>query len=169
MRNRRWLIIGLIVSLTVNLALAGFVIGRMSRPGPAPGVLDPSLSLFRVIRELPDERRDNFRPTMREHFRALRVDIRRMRAAQRGINEALAQEPFEPEALNGALQEFRAALLDGQQDNHQVLVEVAATMTPEERRMLLEAMKRPRPGYSRGPHRPDKREGVDDREAARPR
>jgi uncharacterized membrane protein len=154
MRNRRWLVVTLIVSLAVNLALAGFVAGRISRPESGFSMLDPSISLFRVIRELPEARRDEFRPTVREHFRAVRGDIRRMRRAQRGISQALASEPFEPDELDRSLHEFRAALLDVQQGNHRVLVTVAGAMAPEERQMLLEAMKRPH--RSRGPHRRDR-------------
>ena len=159
MRNRSWLAVGLVVSVAINLALAGFVAGQMSRPGPVPTALDPSLSLFRVLREMPEPRRAAFRPTVHEHFRTLRSDLRRMRAAQRGIDQALSREPFEAQALATALEDFRAALLDGQEDNHEVLVKVAGEMTPEERRMLLEAMKRPRHEHRRGPHGPGKRGG----------
>jgi uncharacterized membrane protein len=149
MRNSKWLVIGLIASIAVNLALAGFVAGRISVPGPVPAGLDPSLSLYRVLHQLPDPRREAFRPTVRAHFHSMRGELRRMREAQRGINEALTQEPFEPEALGRALQDFRAALLDGQQDNHHVLIEVATSMTPEERLLLRDAMIRHR---SRPPH-----------------
>lgn len=149
MCNRNWLVIGLIVSLAVNLALAGFVVGQMSRPGPVPAALDPSLSLFRVLREMPEPRRESFRSTVKEHFRTLRGDIRRIRAAQRGIEQALAREPFEAEALETALAAFRVALLNGQEDNHEVLVEVATQMTAEERQVLLSAMKRPRHDHRR--------------------
>jgi uncharacterized membrane protein len=148
MRNRNWLIIGLIVSVGANLALAGFVAGQMSRHD-RPASMDPSFGLFRVLRELPDARRDEFRPTMREHFRGLRGDLRRMGVAQRGIDEALAREPFAPEALAEALAAFRAALLDSQQSNHEVLVKVAASMTPAERELMVDAMKRPRAIYRR--------------------
>lgn len=143
MRNRKWLVIGLVLSVGANLALAGYLVGQMSRPDRPP-MLDPSLSLFRVVRELPDARRDLFRPTMREHYRVLRGDIRRLREAQRGIDQALAREPFEAEALALALESFRGALLTSQQDNHALLVNVAASMTADERQKLLQAMERPR-------------------------
>lgn len=163
MRNRSWLIIGLIVSLGANLALAGFVAGQMSRPDRS-ATLDPSFGLFRVLRELPDARRDEFRPTIREHFRVLRGDLRRMRAAQRGIDDALAREPFEPDALDRALADFRSALLDVQQANHEVLVEVAQSMSGPERARLVAAMKQPRGLYRRrarndGPDDDGRRDG----------
>jgi uncharacterized membrane protein len=156
MRNSKWLIIGLVVSIAANLALAGFVAGQMSRPGPVPAMLDPSLSLFRVIHQLPEARGEAFRPTVRAHFRSLRGDLRRMREAQHGINEALTQEPFEPEALEQALTAFRAALLDGQRENHQVMVKVAESMTSEERQVLLEAMQRPHREHAHKLHRVDR-------------
>lgn len=148
MGNRKWLVAALIVSLAVNLALAGFVAGRMSAPGPAPAMLDPAMSLFRVVRHLPDERREAFQPPLREHFRALRGDLRRMREAQRDINLALEEEPFQPQALAQSLSDFRDALLTSQQANHALLVRLAAEMTPQERLALREAMARrgPRPG-----------------------
>ena len=144
MRNNKWVLAGLVVSVALNLALAGFVAGRMTGPGPVPATMDPSLSLFRVIHQLPEERRDAFRTTVREHFRGMHGDLRRMRQAQRGINEALEREPFDAEALDSALQRFRSALLEGQQDNHALLVRVAATMTPQERQALRDAMTRHR-------------------------
>lgn len=143
MPSRKWLIALLVVSLAVNLALGGFLAGQMSRPD-RPAMLDPSLSLFRVVRELPEPRREEFRPTLRAHFRELRGDIRQLRAAQRGIDAALTAEPFRPEALSDALAQFRTALLDSQQRNHRLLVDVAATMTAGERARLVEEMKRPR-------------------------
>lgn len=148
MPSRKWLIALLGVSLAVNLALGGFLVGQMSRP-ERPTMLDPSLSLFRAVRELPDARRDEFRPTIRAHFRELRGDIRQLRAAQRGIEAALTEEPFRPDALDAALTQFRTALLDSQQRNHRLLVDMAAAMTPEERALLVEEMKRPRLMYRR--------------------
>lgn len=152
MYNRKWLIIVLVLSLAANLALGGFVIGRMSHGGPVPGVMDPSLSLFRMMRELPERRREAFRPTVREHFHDMRDELRRMRAAQRGINDALEQEPFDADALEQALTDFRAALVASQRDNHDLLVRVAAAMSHEERAILREAMVRRRPGHSDGGH-----------------
>ena len=139
----RWLIAALVVSLAVNLALAGFVAGRMTLPGPAPAALDPSLGMFRVLRELPEPRREALRPLMVEHFRSLRGDLHRMRAAQRRINQALATQPFDPDALSAALEGFRRALLDSQRDNHRALVRVAGDMTSEERALLRDALTRP--------------------------
>ncbi len=150
MRNRNWLVIGLALSVAMNLALAGFVAGRMLQPGPMPGMLDPSLSLFRVVHDLPEPRRDQFRATLREHFHGLRGDLRRIRHAQHDINAALEAEPFDPRALDEALDRFRASLMEGQRNNQALLVKVATAMTAEERRQLIEAMSHANPHHLHG-------------------
>jgi uncharacterized membrane protein len=157
--RHKWLIASLVASLAVNLALAGFVVGRLTLPGAVPATLDPSLSMFRVLRQLPEPRRDELRPIVRAHFVGLRGDLRRMREAQDHINAALATHPFDAAALNGALEGFRQALMDSQQANHRVLVRVAGDMTPAERELLREAMTRPpRHGPPRGrDHREESR------------
>jgi len=150
MRNS-WLIAGLVVSVGVNLMLGGFVVGRLSGPGPVPAALDPSVGMFRVLPRLPEQRREALRPQVRQHFRALRDELRRLRSAQHGINEALTAEPFAAEDLTAALARFRAALLASQEQNHALLVNVAGEMTAAERQLLREAMtRRQRPGQREG-------------------
>ncbi len=142
MSGNRWLLVALIASLAVNLGLAGFVVGRLSMPGPAPAALDPSLGMFRVLRALPEPRRESLGPAFREHFRGLRSELRSIRAAQGRINQALAAEPFDPDALSTALAGFRDALLASQRANHVLLVRTASAMTAEERQLLRDAMSR---------------------------
>lgn len=142
MGNSKWWIAALVVSLIINVALAGFVAGRLSHPGGPPVTLDPALGLFRVLHELPSERQEALRPAVREHFRAMRGDIRRMRTAQGNINDALIEQPFEADDLEAALLRFRQALLASQEGSHEALVAIVGAMTPEERLLLRNAMAR---------------------------
>jgi uncharacterized membrane protein len=142
MRSNNALVIALIVSLAANLALAGFVVGRMSAPGPAPAAMDPFLGSLRAMHRLPEERQAEIRPLLREHFRSLRPSVREMRRAQRHVNEALAREPFDPAALDDALTGFRGVLLQSQERSHEALIQLAATLRPEERIVLREVMTR---------------------------
>lgn len=152
MRTGKWLTIALVTSVALNLALVGFLAGRLSL---APGLAvppDPSLGAFRVLREFPESRREALRPLLREHLQAGRADLRRMRNAQERIQRALQAEPYDPTALDAALAEFRQALAASQQHGHEALSRLAAHMTPDERRQLLTAMAhRPR---EHGPARP---------------
>ena len=145
----KWLIAALVLSLAGNLALAGFVAGRISAPPPVPAGLDPMLGMFRVLHALPEARREVLRPEVRAGFRGLRDELRRMRSAQHGINAALIAEPFDQEALAAALARFRAALLDSQEHNHEALIRIAGRMTTSERQLLRDAMTRARPPQHR--------------------
>jgi uncharacterized membrane protein len=147
MRSNNLLVIALIISLAANLALAGFVAGRMSSAGPAPAAMDPYLGSLRAMHQLPEDRQAAMRPLLREHFRSLRPNVREMRRAQRRVNEALAREPFDPAALDEALTDFRTVLLQSQEHSHQALIQLAATLDPQERVVLREVMTRgPRSG-----------------------
>jgi uncharacterized membrane protein len=148
--SRKWTIVALVVSLTLNLLLAGFVAGRLFEPWMSPPRMDPSLAFFPALRELPEGRRDELRPLMREQFRHARGDMRRMRSAQREVHDALLAEPFSAAGLADALTAFRTALLASQEGSHAALVRLAEALTPEERRTLAMAM---REGpYRRFPH-----------------
>jgi uncharacterized membrane protein len=152
--SRKWIVGALVVSMALNLALAGFVAGRLLEPRMGPPRLDPSLALFPMLRDLPDARRDELRPLLRAEFRQARGEMRRMRVAQRDIRSALTAEPFSDAELAAALAAFRTALLASQEGSHAALVRLAQALTPEERRMLATAMRgsapRPfRPGSGR--------------------
>jgi len=139
--SRKWMISGLVLSVTLNLALAGFVAGRLFEPRMGPPRMDPSLAFFPALRELPEARRQELRPIMREQFRHARSDMRRMRDAQRSVHGALTAEPFSEAELTDALAGFRTALLASQEGSHAALVRLAQALTPAERRLLATAMR----------------------------
>ena len=89
MRSSKWLMITLAISLALNLALTGFVAGRASGTGMRHLAPDPSLGAFRLVRQLPEERREALRPLMREHYRGIRPKLRALHASQAKIRDAL--------------------------------------------------------------------------------
>ena len=139
--SRKWIVGGLVLSVTVNLLLAGFVAGRLLEPRMNPPHMDPTLALFPALRELPDARRAELRPLVREEFRKARPEMRRMMKAQRAINAALTAEPFSEAALSAALTDFRTALLASQEGSHAALVRLARELTPAERHLLVTSMR----------------------------
>jgi uncharacterized membrane protein len=136
------LILALLLSLAANLALGGFIAGRMSAPAspPAPVAMDPYVGSLRALRDLPEHRQAAMRPLLREHLRDLRPSVRDVRRAQRRVDEALTAEPFDPAALATALERFRTALLESQERSHGALVQLTGSLNPEERLALREAM-----------------------------
>lgn len=152
MRNK-WLIAALVVSMVVNLALAGFTVGRMTRDfAPLPG-LDPMVGVVRLVRFLEEDRRREVVGDLWERRRELRPSLRAIRGAQRDVAAALTAEPFDEAALRGALEGFRERLERSQARSHEMLATVAARLTPEERAYLARALSRPGPrtGHRAGP------------------
>jgi len=141
MNRFRWLAVLLAASVAVNFGLLGFTVGQLlsgARVGP---LHDPARGLFRSLRDLPEERRDELKPLLRSQMGGARPNLRHLRSAQRDVFESAAAEPFDRLALGDALQRFRDELLASQERGHRALVEVMAVLTEDERRQLLESMR----------------------------
>ena len=152
MRNR-WLVGGLVVSVVLNLLLVGFVVGRLASapPGMPP---DPTAGFGRLLRFLPEERREAVSPVLRGHMRDVMREARGLRSEHEAVYSALAAEPYDAAALSAALAALRATLNTTQEVAHRSLVEVAGTLTAAERRQLADAMRKPPWRQERRHHRP---------------
>ena len=143
MRTSRWLIGGLVLSVVVNLLLAGFVLGRLSGFGPPPAFgPDPTVGFFRMLGFLSDERRAAIVPDLRKQMGELMPTLRKVRGDQRAVFDALTADPFDPAALDAALAGLRANLTAAQVASHHSFVELAKQLTPAERKDLAGAMHR---------------------------
>ena len=157
MTKTRWLALALIVSLALNLALVGFLVGASGGPPWRAATFDPTAGLGRLMRFLPDERRTAvFGDT--DLRRDIRQSLRTMRRAQHGIEEALAAEPFDAERLAEALEDFRAQFAGNQERSHAAFVSIMEKLTVEERQRFVETI-----GHMRDPHRHGDRHRRDDR------
>ncbi|BBK38715.1 hypothetical protein STAQ_37930 [Allostella sp. ATCC 35155] len=139
---RRWLVPGfLLVSLALNVFLVSALVGRYARDhGPGPGA---PIGFRGLTDGLPQEARE----TVRDSFRARRTEIRQerqeLRAARRAVQEALAADPYDPDAARrafGALREASGELARLAQDS---LVEAAGRLPASQRRELLDQRERP--------------------------
>lgn len=132
----KWLIGGLAASLTLNLALIGFLIGTAFGP-PSWGRrgFDPTDGLARLVLFLGEERRRKLLDgrTRRE----IGASLQEMRRAQRALGKALTAEPFDREAVAAALAQFREQLAANQALSHAAFADMAAQLTPEERRRFV--------------------------------
>ena len=145
MTKLRWLAVLLALSVAVNLGLAGFAAGRMFSGAHGGPLQDPAWGLARALRGLPEERRAALRPMLRSQMRTLGPSFRHLRGAQRNLIESAAAEPFDRAALEGALARFRNELLASQERSHRAFVEVMAALNPQERKRVLESMRRRAP------------------------
>lgn len=140
-RTPRWIWPVLVLSLGANLAMAGIVAGRAMRSAD----VDPELGRYysRVLSALPEERRPAARAVLlaegspleaRQEFRG------KLMNATEAVSRALTAEPFDADALRGAL----AARMDvfrtrftGRQER---MIALAETLSMEERGLLAEEM-----------------------------
>lgn len=137
-RASRWLKIGLIASLALNVAFIGWGATRFAkhhRMGERPGAQIEE----RIARRLPDNAAQAFRQAMDTSRRGEPVSFHALR---RDIAEALAAEPFDRARLEALLSEHRGRLDRFQQGLQAGLLAAADTMTPEQRKEYAEKMLR---------------------------
>jgi len=143
----KWLVIALVISVALNVAAIGFGIG-LATGSPSWGRgIDPTAGLARLVRSLPEDRRAELTragtPAMSdgELRRRIGTSLHHLRASQHTIARAVAQEPFDADAVRSALADFREHLAANQASSHQAFVEILGRLTPEERRGFLETMR----------------------------
>lgn len=151
----KWLIGLLVVSLTINLLLIGFGVGRLSSGHFRPPMADPTMGFTRVLRELPESRRKELAPLAHEHFRSMRPMVRDIRRGHKAVFQAIAKEPLNQDELHQQLEKLRTALDSSQVANHAAFVQFAAALTPDERRLWRDWLQR---SHRHDRHRPRHRE-----------
>lgn len=151
MKNNRWLILALLISLGINLLVAGVVIGR-NIDGPHPA----RMHFEWLMNEVDEETRHKLRKNMHEQMKASREERRALRQAQKSLHQAIIAEPFDEQTLKSAMTEVRAASAELQQTMHEHMAENLKTLSPEERlkvfRVLSHAERRLH--GPRGPSKP---------------
>ncbi len=146
----RWLIVLLVVSVAINFALAGYLLGRSSdRPG-----FDPTRGYVFWARSLPEDRRAELAPLIRKDLRAKRPNTRALRRQHRQVNEILRAEVFDKEALSAALAKLREGHHQGQAASHEAFVSFVEQLSLTERQALAEDLSRPRMRNPRAARQP---------------
>lgn len=155
MSSNRWLVVALILSLGINLGLAGFFLGRASTfEIPAREVMNPMWGVSRILRDLPADRRDALRPHFRAHMRAARSQAGEIHRAQQDLRKALLAESFDAAALDSSLDRFREHLHASQTTSQSAFVTLIASLTPGERALLVARMQHSSDGRRPGGRRP---------------
>lgn len=144
----KWLIGLFVLSVAVNLALIGFLVGRHSG---AAAFVDPAREYPRWVRTLPEPRRDTLRPAIIQHIRSMRGDIRTLSGLNREVHQAIAADPFDPSQLAAALEAVSRHNKDMQQKSHQSLARFVGQLTSAERAAFAASLQRAerRPGPPR--------------------
>ena len=141
MTRQTALLVALLLSVAVNLLVAGVFIGRHGA-----GAREAPPAAW-AARELPAEARLLVRERMRDQIESVRPLRLELREARLAIREAITAENYDPQALKDALARLRA--IDGRYKGllHDSVAEIAAELPREQRIALLRAaMRRNEPG-----------------------
>lgn len=130
MSKQQSLLLALIVSIALNLLIAGALIGRWTRPAGPPPL---SWALQSVAPETREQLRGKLRG-QRTDVQPLRENIRK---AMEGVREAAATEPLDTAALTEALEDARDAQQAYQAFLHGNVVEILASLPVEQRMAVL--------------------------------
>ena len=133
MSKRHVLVLALLLSVSVNLLVAGVVLGRIGRPPQAPPPMDWA------GREMDAQTRDLLRSRLREQQDAFRPLRREMVRATAAVRAAISADDFDPEVLAAALAQLRDVTGRYQQLVHENLVKVSADLPREQRMALAQA------------------------------
>jgi len=135
MMKSKWVAVALVASLAINLALAGFIVGRFAFHGFAG---DPTRDFPLWMASLTEARREALRPLVVAHIRKARPSMRTLRQHHRDLQRAIVAEPFAADALAAVLQSMRAQNEDLQSATHEAFVEFVSNLTLPERQALAD-------------------------------
>ncbi len=149
-RNWNWTKTLLVVSLGVNLLVAGMVVGSAfgHRKGDRS---DPFFGggMRPYVASLPQGQREYVRDRLlanRETARAARQELRK---SAQDVRDAITVEPFNADALNTAFTAQRSVYDAIAAKGHHALVEILANMSKDERAQFIAKLKtferKPRP------------------------
>lgn len=150
-QGRRRLTIALALSLGLNLFLVGGMAIRayqLNTAGELSGrPLPPNLGW--LISDLEPARQEEMRAKL--HDRAMEGRSARigMFKAQRNVNNLMAAQPFDHEALTTAFANLRAAAAEYQRISHAQTADALSQLSPEERIAALKFLERRGPRESR--------------------
>lgn len=158
-RGRRWLPWALAGSVCLNLLLVGLAGGAFIRHGGPPPPEAPSgfdrVTLGRMFRALPEEAREAARDRIDARRDELRALARDRDAARAEIAGAMEGEPFDPAALEKAIDAAREAERRSRDLADMLLLDLASGLTAETRHEIAEALReRRRKGRERDDDRP---------------
>ncbi len=140
------LVTGLAISLCLNLAAVGFVIGRQSQDRSNDILVTPQSV---ALQALPEERLRQLLVQLSESIDPVQQDMIRVRQVRGELHRLLVSDPFNHEAFAHKLQELTENVARVHGYSNSSLVKITMHLTPGERRMVANMIERPR--YQRPP------------------
>lgn len=164
-KTGKWLLAVLVVSLSLNLFVGGFLIGdelqEHRRPPHGDGErphADNDRMVFGFVDHLagalPKDDRKEFMRVMETYRGELTAAATRVRQARKNVRSAIGADNFDRRALESALAQVSASMQDMQMVLHGALADAVSRLSPEARKALAnwEPRDRDRDG-DRGPEK----------------
>ena len=134
-------------SLALNVFLAGLIAGSLVIGARAKAERErdrgqAARSLWTVSEQFEPGRRDEFRAVLEREAEEAKPRVQALRASRREAAEIMAREPFDPTAAAAGFENARMQELALRRDLDQAILAFAVQLTPEERGLLGEAMRR---------------------------
>jgi len=122
-----------IVSLCLNMLLAGFLIGGRWHDGP-PGRWGGG-----PMANIPEDAREVAKGVFDTHRSEFDQRRQAVQQARQKVADVLKADPIDQAQLNQALSELLQQSQAMQQFGHQVMIEVAQKLTPQQRREMADS------------------------------
>jgi uncharacterized membrane protein len=153
--GRRWVLIGLFVSLALNLFIIGGLVGaglagvKLRPPPPEPS---PRGGMAVAMPNLPPDEQAAWRASNRAFMEANAAQAQEARRLRRQAIQRFGEEPFARDAILADLNRARGLEYETRLAQDQRVVNFAARLPPDQRVEVARALVRPNLGR-RGPGR----------------
>ena len=141
-RKWNWTRTLLVVSLGINLLVAGMVVGAAFSHGKSDR-RDPFFGggMRPYVASLPESQREHVRDRLLHNREAAREARQELRRSAQGVRDAITAKPFDADALNSAFSAQRSVYDGIAASGHHALVEILSGMTDEERAQFIARLK----------------------------
>ena len=138
--NRRFVVIGLAISLLVNVFLVGFVGGHVLsthrsgvKPAPAPGpVIQPG-----HVNALPADEKTTFQAAMSAHREAIRDARKTLRAARATVEQDIGAPTYDRDKVSADFAALRKANMAVQEAVNDGVIEALSGLSQASRSALV--------------------------------
>ena len=130
-------LVALVVSVCLNVFVAGLIVGRATGFVPAPDRASGG-GLERFMATVPAEARPVIRRALGENRRGLQGMVAEVREARQDAAAVVGREPFDEVAFNAAMDTVRARSFALQAAVHGIIAEALADLPPDVRAEMAE-------------------------------
>lgn len=167
MKQHKWFILILVISLILNIFMGGVLLGKylFHSPYRESGMIHPPhpKHLVWMLKQLPEEMRQKVEPVIQAQFQQgkMRAEMRQTHRLFREIETLLLAEPLDKAAIK---QQFQ--ILQDRKNNmathlNESLLLIAEQLNQQERQQLIEALRHSRPFHDKPLHHRKRHEEFD--------